>query len=268
MAVQSACVCRLLGPRKLSFLKKRSCDRLHTRYCTPLDPQQHARQVWNRSDEQFSRYAKDIHTYRHTDRGSLLYSWIDYCIHSKLKNLLYIKKHTFIVSWTCIACQVNSAPLHQSQMYITLFITPVLLSLLWIFILSQSTQLSLKKRTAALTHYKSFRTFNLKKKQKPFLLFWKCPYLSKHAGFSWPVSFAFCSAASCTGTKCFFGGKGRDTTGNEWQQWRRIKEKEDINLQEQCCTHKDDDISRNRHLKLLEACLCKPTAKYNYPKNS
>lgn len=34
---------------------------------------------------------------------------------------------------------------------------------------------------------KSFRTANFKK-QKALSLPWKCPYLSKHTGFSWPVS--------------------------------------------------------------------------------
>lgn len=71
-------------------------------------------------------------------------------------------------------------------MYITLFIIPALLSLLWILILNESSQLSLKKRTAALTHYKSFGTVNFRK--QTLSVSCKCPYLSKYAGFSWPVS--------------------------------------------------------------------------------
>lgn len=39
-----------------------------------------------------------------------------------------------------------------------------------------------------------------------------------------------------------------------------------INLQEQWIHKDDDDISRKRHLKWWEACLCKLTVKYKPPR--
>lgn len=108
--------------------------------------------------------------------------WTDLSMHRSAEMIQYHGSQGFIISYiknphhntmssACIACQLILAPLHQSQMYIILFITPVLLPLLWVLTLSESTELSLRKRKAALTHHKSLMTVNFKKqrlKKTPF----------------------------------------------------------------------------------------------------
>ncbi len=134
-------------------------------------------------------------------------------LQSKLSNLLFQKStHWYrIISLYCMSA--HPCPLHLSQMYLTLFINPVLPSLLWILILSESTQPSLKKRTAALTHYRSFRTVNFKKQKTTKKHFHfpgivhTCQSTLGSVDVSTRSDFAFCLSASRTGTKCFLKAK-------------------------------------------------------------
>lgn len=88
----------------------------------------------------------------------------------------------YIIYLYCVS--FAAAPLHHSYMYCTspCSLHQCFISLLGFLTLSESTQLSLKKCAAALTHDQS-------------------PYLSKYAGFSGPVSLPFVQqlhALGCT----------------------------------------------------------------------
>ena len=62
-------------------------------------------------------------------------------------------------------------------------------------------------------------------KKKPLSHSWKCPYLSKHVGFTWPVSLIWLGLlfhSLVRWNKTLFGSRGRGALGNGWQQRRRI----------------------------------------------